>query len=107
MKTIVTLSVVSLMLAACAKAPDAIPPVYPQDVIAMPCNRLTGELINEQHILQELSEKQRKAANGDTLGVLLFGLPVSSMIGEDVSGELAASKGRMMQLESQYKACSK
>jgi hypothetical protein len=44
---------------------------------------------------------------GDTIGVLLIGIPVSSMSGNDLEGQIGASKGaaQALELEISRKSC--
>tara|TARA_B110001450_G_C17262813_1_gene336209 strand:+ start:357 stop:521 length:165 start_codon:yes stop_codon:yes gene_type:complete len=46
-----------------------------------------------------LTRKQNNAATGDSVGVLFLLLPVGSIFGADVSGELAEVKGEVNALE--------
>lgn len=102
------LSVLSALLfcAACAKGPDAIPPVSMGNAFAATiCKDARAELAIEQETLAALEEKQRRAQTGDAIGVFLVLVPVSSITGHDVEGELATSKGRVIALENRVKSC--
>ena len=43
----------------------------------------------------------------DAVGVFLIGVPVSSLTGGDVSGHIAASKGKILALEARMTGCAK
>jgi hypothetical protein len=46
--------------------------------------------------VNRLSKSQRNARNGDIVGVVLIGLPVSSMTGNDVEKDLAKARGELL-----------
>lgn len=96
----------ALSLAACAQSPSSIAPVSLGNAYAAhDCQQARADLIIERDTLAALEGKQRGAVAGDALGVFLVGIPVSSLTGGDVSGEIAASKGRAMALEARVAAC--
>ena len=101
-----TLAALPLALAACAQNPASIAPVSMGAAYAThDCQQARTDLITERNTLAALEGKQRGAVAGDALGVFLVGIPVSSLTGGDVSGEIAASKGRAMALEARVAAC--
>lgn len=83
------------MLAACAKAPDAIQASYTSDYTYQPlsCQQLAGEQARVQDALNRASAQQSQARTNDVVGVLLIGLPVSSLSGDNVAPEVAKLKG--------------
>ena len=62
-------------------------------------------LLQERQSLAALESKQRSAATGDALGVFFIGVPVSSLTGNDVSGSIGASKGKVVALENRLMTC--
>jgi hypothetical protein len=71
---------------ACAKSPDKI------QAIAIQGNFKCSE---EKPTLAALEAPQRNARNGDTIGVILTGIPVSSLAGNDLETQVAVAKGRV------------
>lgn len=93
-------------VAACAKGPDAIAPVSMHGAFAaVPCTDARAQLMQERQTLAALEAKQRSAAAGDAVGVFLIGVPVSSLTGNDVSGQIGATKGKVVALESRVMSC--
>ena len=74
-------------------------------VTAVPCADARAQLAQERQTLAALEAKQRSAAAGDAVGVFLIGVPVSSLTGNDVSGQIGASKGKVLALESRVMSC--
>ena len=106
MKTLIAVSAAALSLAACAKSPDAIAPVSMGNAFAgMHCQQAANDLRAERATLAALEGKQRGAVAGDAVGVFLIGVPVSSLTGGNVEGQLAASKGKVLALEARVASC--
>lgn len=94
------------LFAACAKGPDAIVPVSMGPAFqATPCAQAQAMLSTERVQLAALSQTQRGAQMGDAFGVFLLGVPVSSLSGGNQEGAIAASKGKVIALESRLSAC--
>jgi hypothetical protein len=92
--------------AACAPSPDSIAPVPMGAAFAnISCDEASAMLAAETEILANLSASQSGAATGDAIGVLLIGIPVASLTGGDQSGEIAASKGKVLALEARLTGC--
>lgn len=87
----------ALTLAACAKRPDAIAPAaIPMAAYTnLSCAELARAQASEAATLARLSDDQNSAATGDAVGVFLIGVPVSSVVGGDKAGDLAASKSKV------------
>jgi hypothetical protein len=93
--TLAAATLVPVVLGACAQSPDTIQPAYVSSVPyeAWTCAQLGGE---QQHIASALttaSAQQNQARTNDTVGVLLIGLPLSSMAGENIAPQIAHLKG--------------
>lgn len=95
-----------LVLASCAKRPDAIVPVdIPMAAYSgQNCSGLSRELLTERQKLAAVSKVQNQAATGDAIGVFLIGVPASSTFGGDKEGEVAVSKGKVVAIENAIKA---
>lgn len=93
-------------VAACAQSPDAIQPVSLGNAFAgVSCAQARQMLSQERAILASLSSAQNAAVAGDAIGVLLIGVPVSSLSGGDNAGDIAASKGKVLALETRLASC--
>lgn len=85
----------ALLLTACAKSPESISASYVSEVgyRSWTCQQL-GE---EQHRLSAAyavaAQQQEKARSNDVAGVILIGLPVSSLSGDNIAPEIARLKG--------------
>jgi len=105
MKPAATLSALCL-LAACAQSPESIAPVSMGNAFAaVSCADAAALLATERQILAPLEAQQRNAVTGDAVGVFLLGLPLSSMTGGDVAGQIAAARGKVIALEARLASC--
>lgn len=107
MRPIVLVTTATLALAACAPAPDAIAPVaMPSGMFDhLSCQQAAAERDRLGQRLAALESRQRSAAAGDAVGVLLIGLPVSSLTGSDAQGLIAAEKGKLAVLDARLGRC--
>jgi len=105
MRTTLALALI-LTAAACAKSPDSIVPVAMGGAFdGLSCGAASEMLAAEQTTLAALEQRQRNAVTADAIGVFLILVPVSSLTGNDVTGEIAASKGKILALESRLARC--
>ena len=83
------------LLGACAKAPESIQASYisPLKYQNLNCSQLAREGASLDGALQTAAAQQRKARNNDVAGVILIGLPVSSLSGDNIAPEIARLKG--------------
>lgn len=98
MKKAFTLPVVlAAFVAGCAKSPDSIAPAYVSAVTykSWSCRDLADELSRLSSALATASTQQENARTNDTVGVLLIGLPVSSLSGDNIAPQIADLKGRI------------
>lgn len=101
-----TIFLMPLFLAACAAGPESIAPVAMENAFAATSCRDAANMLNtERPILAALEQRQRNAATGDAIGVFLILVPISSLTGNDVEGEIAASKGKVLALEARLASC--
>lgn len=80
MKPLLALSIIA-SLAACATPPASI-----RASVASNCHP------TDQQRLRELSAVQQATANNDAVGVLLIGVPMGSVTGDDHKAEIARLK---------------
>jgi len=94
------------LLSACAQSPDAIAPVSMGNAFAaMTCQDARNELTAESATLAALSAAQQSAVTGDVIGVVLIGVPTSSLMGGDKAGLIAFSKGKIIALQLRLAGC--
>lgn len=86
---------VSVTFAGCAKKPESIAPAYvsPMTYSSYTCEQLKSEAIRIDEALSRASAQQNDARQSDTVGVILLGLPVSSLSGGNVADQIAYLKG--------------
>jgi type IV pilus biogenesis protein CpaD/CtpE len=109
MRHIIVGALVALTLSGCAKQAVQIPaiPVAGAPYASFSCNQMSTERVRLGNELSNLSAAQSSAVTGDTIGVLLIGIPVSSMSGNDLEGQIGANKGaaQALELEISRKSC--
>ena len=110
MKLIAKLGAIAILplISACAPGPNAVAPasVAPQLYSGMSCSDISYELQAKNAEVAALTSKQKAAATGDAVGVFFIMLPVSSLTGNDVQGELSQAKGEQIALEAAMRQCS-
>ena len=94
-------AITAALLCACAKSPESIAPSYVSPVAyeGYSCEQLRQEYSRVYAALATASKQQQQARNGDTVGGILLGLPVSSMSGEAIAPEVARLKGEKQTIE--------
>jgi hypothetical protein len=93
-------------LAACAQSPSAIAPVSMAGAYDdLSCSEARQMLGAERATLASLSAAQQGAVAGDAVGVLLLGVPMSSLTGGDQAGAIALSKGKIAAFEAKLAGC--
>lgn len=96
----------TLILSACAQSPASIVPASMGDAYSgLSCRDATNMREAEISNLAALSAKQTSAMVGDAIGVLLIAVPVSSLTGSSVEGEIATSKGKVNALDARLVTC--
>lgn len=100
------LLLIPLALSACAPGPNSIAPVSMGSAYqGLSCQQAQHMLTAERQTLIALSEKQRGAVVGDAIGVFLIAVPVSSLTGSNVAGDVGTSKGKIIALEARLTSC--
>ncbi|MGB2355681.1 MAG: hypothetical protein ACPH69_05850 [Planktomarina sp.] len=99
--TKITLCLMVLGLAACAKRPDSIAAIQMDgdQYKAMSCKKLAQTKSSTQSKLDAMSADQNSAATKDAWGVFLIGLPASSLMGGDREAAIAVAKGQIDAIE--------
>ena len=94
-------------VAACAPNPASIAavPMGAGAYSGLTCQDSVNTLNVERANLAALEARQRGAATGDVFSVLLIGVPTSGLTGSNVAGEIAASKGKVLSLETRVAGC--
>lgn len=92
---------ICLSLSACASRANSIAPVSVSatEYAALSCAETRDELRAARERENALTRQQNNAATADAAGVFLVLLPLGSVFGSDVSGELAQAKGEVNALE--------
>ncbi|WP_439541113.1 hypothetical protein [Hyphomicrobium sp.] len=85
----------ALLASACAKSPESIAPAYVSEVNYQhwSCGQLGEESGRLSQALAQASTQQENARTNDTVGIILIGLPVSSLSGDNIAPEIARLKG--------------
>jgi hypothetical protein len=63
------------------------------------CSQLGQEVVRVDAALTVASEQQKKARSNDVAGVILIGLPVSSLSGDNIAPQIASLKGQKQAIE--------
>jgi hypothetical protein len=99
-----------ISLSGCAKSPESISASYVSDISYKPlsCQDLGVEFARFDAALTQASNQQEKARENDTIGILLIGVPVSSLSGDGVAPEVARLKGEIEAINrvSSQKRCA-
>lgn len=95
MKSTIIIAAAACLVGSCAKAPESIGASYISEVGYQnyTCEQLVTETVRLSAALTTASQQQDKARSNDVVGVLLIGLPVSSMSGDNIAPEIARLKG--------------
>ena len=85
-----------IILSGCAQNPKDIAPAYASTVPyeTWTCEQLAQETVRIDQALVTASATQTQTRSGDTIAVILIGLPLSSMSGANVAPQIAYLKGQ-------------
>ncbi len=64
------------------------------------CSQLGATELQLTQNLETLTAAQKSAASGDAVGVILLGLPLSSMSGNDKETDIAVTKGKLQAVQA-------
>lgn len=97
---------VAIALTGCATRASSVAPVAisSSDFSSLSCEQLRGDLQTARSREDALKKKQNNAALADAASVFLFLVPLGSVLGADVSGDLAQAKGEVIALERTIRA---
>jgi hypothetical protein len=95
------LLIATAALSACATRPENIAPAYVSGNIyqTYTCAQLGEEEGRLNVALAQATTAQRKARSSDTWGIILLGLPVSSLSGSNMAGEVGRLKGELQTVQ--------
>ncbi len=94
------------IVSACAQQPASIAPVSMGDTYSnVSCSKAAELYKQEAAKVPSLVAAQKQAVTGDALGVFLIGVPMSSLTGGDLEGEIAATKGKLISLAAKLETC--
>jgi len=95
MRNIFVAAIAAFAVAGCAKAPESISASYVSEVgyLNWTCEQLAMEVTRMSAAYSTAAQQQEKARTNDVVGVILIGLPVSSMSGDNIAPEIARLKG--------------
>lgn len=103
---LVALAACAVAVAGCAANPDdiAAADIGPNPYTGFGCSQLRTEQTRLEQEIANLSADQRQARTGDTIGVILIGVPVSTLSGNDNETDIAVARGRLQAVEQQQTA---
>ncbi len=86
----------ALIVAGCAKKPETIQAAYVPTFgyEGLSCQQLSEEEVRLAAAYNQVADQQNQARQNDTMGVIFLGLPVSSLSGDNVAGQVAQVKGQ-------------
>ena len=106
MKSTFAFIAAAVTLTACAPNPAAVAPTNMTGAYnGMSCQQAAANLPQARANEAALTQRQSNAAITDAATVFLVLIPVSSLTGQNVEGELAAAKGTVDALESRLIGC--
>lgn len=96
MNRLILSGLVAAVLAACAQKPEAVAPAYVSQVSYQDwtCKQLAEEEVRLNEAYTTAAAQQNQARSNDIAGVILIGLPVSSLSGGNVAPQIASIKGQ-------------
>jgi hypothetical protein len=89
------IAAMAIAVSACAKHPDSIAASYVSQASfrGLSCGALAQESVRLNSILSRASTQQENARTNDVIGILLIGVPVSTLSGDNIAPEIARLKG--------------
>ena len=91
----------TLAIAGCASGAESVAPIAlpSSNYKGLSCNETKTSLAQARARQAALSKTQNNAQAGDMVGVFFVLLPLGSVFGDDVEGELALAKGEVLALQ--------
>ena len=92
---IAAIIIMAFLVGGCAKSPESISPAYVSEVgyQSWRCDQLAAESGRLSAALATASTQQENARTTDAVGIILVGLPVSSLSGDNIAPQIARLKG--------------
>ena len=92
-----------MVLSGCAKAPERIAAadIGANQYHGYSCAQLRKSKVDHEQNLEKLSAAQKDAQGGDFVGVLLLGIPLSTLSGNDKETAIAVTKGHLSSIEKE------
>tara|TARA_R110002124_G_scaffold173690_4_gene341313 strand:- start:8037 stop:8378 length:342 start_codon:yes stop_codon:yes gene_type:complete len=99
--TLCAVAAMAMLTVGCAGRASSIAPtaIASTDYSNMSCEASREALVGARAREAALARRQNRAATVDAAGVALLFLPLGSVFGGDVAGELAQAKGEVAALE--------
>ena len=96
-------------LAGCATPPSSIKPIAADDraYAGLGCEELRTEREQVAADLAAISNRQTNKMMGDAVSTMVVGMPVSKVLGEDLSPQIAVNKGKVIAMDKaiQQRGC--
>ncbi|UWQ59993.1 hypothetical protein K3722_07635 [Leisingera caerulea] len=106
MKKLVLACAMLASVSACAQSPRSITAVsMAGSYDKLSCKSASALYDEEAAKVPSLVSQQKAAVTGDAIGVFLLAVPVSSLSGGDMEGEIATSKGKLNALDARMQEC--
>ena len=100
---------VLVVLAGCATPPSSIKPIAADDraYVGLSCEELKTEREQVAGDLAAISNQQTNKMVGDAVSTMVVGVPVSKVLGEDLSAQIAVNKGKVIAMDKaiQQRGC--
>jgi hypothetical protein len=94
-------TVAVMLVTGCAQTPESVQPAYMSETmfVGLDCQQLAAERARVSSALATASTAQNQARSNDIAGIILLGIPVSSMSGQNIAPEIARLKGMTEAIE--------
>jgi hypothetical protein len=100
---------VLVALSSCAMPPASIKPIAADDraYAGLSCEELRTERGQVSADLDSISDRQTNRMMGDAVSTMVVGVPVSKVLGEDLSAQIAVNKGKVIAMDKaiQQRGC--
>ncbi len=101
MRRLIIIGCAAALLGGCATRASGVAPIAipASDYANLSCEETRAQLETARQRENALTRQQNNAATADAASVFLFALPLGSVFGADVEGELAQAKGEALALQ--------
>lgn len=96
------LLIITVFVTGCAKPPSSIKPIAADDraYAGLSCDQLRTERQQVAADLEAVSTRQSTRAASDAASMMVVGVPVASVVTEDLSPHVAVGKGKVIALDN-------